>query len=42
MTLSARSTMPGKVVAVTRGVTTAPVTIEVAPGFKSSDIVGAD
>jgi molybdopterin-binding protein len=33
MKLSARNTMPGKVVAVTRGATTAHVKIEVAPGF---------
>jgi len=33
MKLSARNAMPGKVVAVTRGATTAHVKIEVAPGF---------
>jgi molybdopterin-binding protein len=33
MKLSARNIMPGKVVAVTRGATTAHVKIEVAPGF---------
>jgi molybdopterin-binding protein len=33
MKLSARNVMPGKVVAVTRGATTAHVKIEVAPGF---------
>jgi molybdopterin-binding protein len=33
MKLSARNIMPGTVVAVTRGATTAHVKIEVAPGF---------
>ena len=33
MKLSARNVMPGKVVSVTRGATTAHVKIEVAPGF---------
>jgi molybdopterin-binding protein len=33
MKLSARNTMPGKVVSVTRGATTAHVKIEIAPGF---------
>jgi molybdopterin-binding protein len=33
MKLSARNIMPGKVVAVTRGATTAHVKIEIAPGF---------
>jgi molybdopterin-binding protein len=33
MKLSARNAMPGKVVAVTRGATTAHVKMEVAPGF---------
>jgi molybdopterin-binding protein len=33
MKLSARNAMPGKVVSVTRGATTAHVKVEVAPGF---------
>jgi molybdopterin-binding protein len=33
MKLSARNVMPGKIVSVTRGATTAHVKIEVAPGF---------
>lgn len=33
MKLSARNIMPGKVVSVTKGVTTAHVKIEVNPGF---------
>ena len=33
MKLSARNAMPGKVVSVARGATTAHVKIEVAPGF---------
>jgi molybdopterin-binding protein len=33
MKLSARNVLPGKVVSVTRGATTAHVKIEVAPGF---------
>ncbi len=33
MKLSARNAMPGKVVSVSRGATTAHVKIEVAPGF---------
>lgn len=33
MKLSARNVMPGKVVSVTRGATTAHVKIEIAPGF---------
>lgn len=33
MKLSARNIMPGKVVAVTKGTTTAHVKIEVSPGF---------
>lgn len=33
MKLSARNIMPGKVVAITRGVTTSHVKIEVAQGF---------
>lgn len=33
MKLSARNVMPGKVVAITKGVTTANVKLEIAPGF---------
>lgn len=33
MKLSARNAMPGKVVSITRGVTTAHVKVEIAPGF---------
>ena len=33
MKLSARNVMPGKIVSVTRGATTAHVKIEVSPGF---------
>jgi molybdopterin-binding protein len=33
MKLSARNVMPGKVVAITKGVTTSHVKIEIAPGF---------
>lgn len=33
MKLSARNAMPGTIVSVTRGATTAHVKIEVAPGF---------
>jgi molybdopterin-binding protein len=33
MKLSARNIMPGKVVAITRGVTTSHVKLEVSPGF---------
>jgi molybdopterin-binding protein len=33
MKLSARNVLPGKVVALTKGATTAHVKIEVAPGF---------
>jgi len=33
MKLSARNSMPGKVVPISRGATTAHVKIEVAPGF---------
>jgi molybdopterin-binding protein len=33
MKLSARNVMPGKVVSITKGATTAHVKLEVAPGF---------
>jgi molybdopterin-binding protein len=33
MKLSARNVMPGKIVAITRGTTTAHVKIEISPGF---------
>lgn len=33
MKLSARNVMPGKVVAITKGSTTAHVKIEISPGF---------
>ncbi|HET7542582.1 MAG TPA: TOBE domain-containing protein [Polyangiaceae bacterium] len=33
MKLSARNTMPGKVVSITKGATTSHVKIEVSPGF---------
>jgi molybdopterin-binding protein len=33
MKLSARNVMPGKIVAITRGATTAHVKIEISPGF---------
>lgn len=33
MKLSARNIIPGKIVAVTKGATTAHVKIEIAPGF---------
>lgn len=33
MKISARNRMPGKIVAITKGATTAHVKVEVAPGF---------
>jgi molybdopterin-binding protein len=33
MKVSARNKLPGKIVAITKGVTTAHVKIEIAPGF---------